>query len=140
MISCIARERLLPVITPDDFPIVLPKASTPALRQFHPVQVNDQVCANASKQINVAMVRNMRRKTFFMSYIGPSYQIFLENSKLSHTIYRGKSIDFFSFYFTTCHLHPLSQINLLKNHPIHPLNFIHQILRHPNGHHLVDYF
>lgn len=56
-------------MTPDDFPIVFPAASTPALRQLPPAQLNDQLWANVSKHTKVQMITRMRRNAFFMSSI-----------------------------------------------------------------------
>lgn len=57
------------MITPEDLPMVFPAASTPALRQLPPVQLNDQLWASASKHKEVQMMTRMRRNAFFMSSI-----------------------------------------------------------------------
>lgn len=67
--SCTAATIPLPVITPEDSPILSPAASTPALRQLSPSQSKDQLWASTSKQMTVQMMRSMRRSAFFMSSI-----------------------------------------------------------------------
>lgn len=93
MTSWIARERLLPVMTPEDWPMVAPALFTPSRRQLPVGQLKVQDCANASKNRKVQTVRSMRKSAFFMSCIGTSYQTLHDNSTQEHTISRRNAID-----------------------------------------------
>lgn len=86
MRSCTACTIPFPVITPEDLPIVLPAALTPALRQSHPGQLNDQPWASTSAHNVVQMRSNMMRKTFFMRFN------FLYRIRLFHGIQRSGTL------------------------------------------------
>lgn len=119
-----------PVIIPDVLPIEFPVASTPARRQLFPLQLNDQLLqpwARTSKHAMVQRAKRMRRIAFFMSCIQTSYQIIHRNSKMRHSLYIQKSIDFYVLYFTTYHLILHLQIIHLQIHPNHHQNFLTQI-------------
>lgn len=93
MTSWTARERLLPVMTPEDWPMVAPALFTPSRRQLPVGQLKVHDCASASKNRKVQTVRSMRKRAFFMSCICTSYQILHYNSTQAHTISSRKSID-----------------------------------------------
>lgn len=93
MTSWTARERLFPVMTPEDCPIVLPAAFVPSRRQLPVGQLKVHDCASASKNRKVQTVRSMRKRAFFMSCIWTSYQILHYNSTQEHSISTRKSID-----------------------------------------------
>lgn len=93
MTSCTARERLLPVMTPDDWPMVAPALLTPSRRQLPVGQLKVHDCASASKNRKVQRARSMSKSAFFMSCIWTSYQILHDNSTQEHTISTRKSID-----------------------------------------------
>lgn len=99
MTSWTARERLFPVMTPEDCPIVLPAAFVPSRRQLPVGQLNDHDWANTSKNNKVQRARNMRKRAFFMSCIWTSYQISCSISKNTQTFYSLKCLD--NLPFTT---------------------------------------